>query len=65
MASMPLVPQTESSVVIHDTGPGVFVSGDVTVTGSSAPPAKKCLNFENTTAPLEHVVVHDTVVQTW
>ena len=23
MASMPLVPQTDSSVVIHDTGPGL------------------------------------------
>ena len=54
MASMPLVPQTDSSVVIHDTGPGLF---------TCAPLAKKSLNFENATAPPEQVVVHDTAVQ--
>ena len=64
MASMPLVPQTDSSAVIHDTGQGLFVSGDATVLESSTPPAKKSLNFENATVPLEQVVVHDAVVQT-
>ena len=64
MASMPLVPQTDSSVVIHDMGPGLFTLGDVTGPVSSALLAKKSLNFENTTAPLEQVVMHNTVVQT-
>ena len=64
MASMPLVPQTDSSVVIHDTGPGLFASGAAIVPVSSAPLAKKSLNFENATAPPEQVVVYDTVVQT-
>ena len=64
MASMPLVLQTNSSVVIHDTGPGLFTSGDVTAPVSSVPLAKKSLNFENATAPPEQVIVHDTVVQT-
>ena len=63
MASMPLVPQTDSLVVIHDTGPGLFALGDVTVPVPSAVLAKKSLNFENATAPPEQVVVHDTVVQ--
>ena len=63
MASMPLVPKTDSSVVIHDMGPGLFTLGDVTVSVSSAPLAKKSLNFENTTALPEQVVVHDTAVQ--
>ena len=64
MASMPLVPQTDSSVVIHDTGPGLFASGDMTAPASSAPLAKKSLNFENVMAPPEQVIVHDTAVQT-
>ena len=64
MASMPLVPQTDSSAVIHDTAPGLFASGDVTVPVSSAPLAKKSLNFKNATAPPEQVVVYDTAVQT-
>ena len=64
MARMPLVPQTESSAVLHDDGPGLFVSGDVSATSSSAPPAKKSLNFENAMAPPEQVIVHDTAVQT-
>ena len=64
MASMPLVLQTDSSAVIHDTRPGLFVTGDATAPVSSAPPAKKSLNFENVTVPPEQVVVHDTVVQT-
>ena len=64
MASMPLVPQTDSSAVIHDTAPGLFTSGDVTAPVSSAPLAKKSLNFENTTALPEQVIVHDTAVQT-
>ena len=64
MASMPLVPQTDSSAEIHDTGPGLFASGDVTAPVSSAPLAKKSLNFENATAPPEQFVVHDTAVQT-
>ena len=64
MASMPLVPQTDSSMVIHDTGPRLFTSGDLTAPVSSAPLAKKSLNFENATAPSEQVIVHDTVVQT-
>ena len=63
MASMPLVPQTDSSMMIHDTGPGLFTSGDVIVPVSSAPLAKKSLNFENTAALPEQVVVHDTAVQ--
>ena len=63
MASMPLVPQTDSSVVIYDTGPGLFTFGDVTAPVSSTPLAKKSLNFENTTALLEQVVVYNTVVQ--
>ena len=63
MASMALVPQTDSSMVIHDTGPGLFTSGDVKVPVSNAPLAKKFLNFENATAALEKVVVHNTVVQ--
>ena len=64
MASMPLVPQTDSSVVIYDTGPGLFALGDVTAPVSSTPLAKKSLNFENTTEPPEQVVVYDTVAQT-
>ena len=64
MASMPLVPQTDSSMVVHDTGPGLFTLRDVTVPVSSAPLPKKSLNFENATAPLEQVVVHNTAVQT-
>ena len=40
MASMPLVPQTDSSAVIHDTGPGLFVSEDMTAPVSSTPTAK-------------------------
>ena len=43
---MPLVPQMDSSVVIHDMGPGLFALGDVTVPVSSALLAKKSLNFE-------------------
>ena len=61
---MPLVPQTDSSAVIHYTGPGLFESGDVTVPVSSTPLAKKSLNFENATALLEQVVVYNTAVQT-
>ena len=64
MASMPLIPQTDSSAVIHDTGPGLFISGDATATGSNVPPAKKSLNFQKATALPQHVVVHDTSVQT-
>ena len=64
MASMPLIPQTEPSVVLHDNGPGLFVAGDAVTTSSSTPPAKKSLNFENATAPSEEVIVHDTAVQT-
>ena len=64
MASMPLVPQIDSSVVIHDTGPGLFTLGDVTAPVSSALLAKKSLNFKNATAPPKQVIVHDTVVQT-
>ena len=64
MASMPLVPQTDSSVVIHHTGPRLFTSGDVTVPVSSVPLAKKSLNFENATVPQEQVIVYDTAVQT-
>ena len=64
MASMPLVPQTDSSMVIHDTGPRLFTLGDVTVPVPSAPLAKKSVNFENATAPLEQVIVHNTAVQT-
>ena len=63
MASMPLVPQTDSSAVIHDTGPGLFTLGDATAPVSSTLLAKKSLNFENTTEPLEQVVVYDTVAQ--
>ena len=63
MASMPLVPQTDSSVVIYDTGPGLFTLRDVTAPVSSTPLAKKSLNFEKTTALLEQVVVYNTVVQ--
>ena len=40
MASMPLVPQTEPSAVLHDNGPKLFITGDRVTTGSSAPPAK-------------------------
>ena len=40
MANMPLVSQTDSSAVLHDNGPGLSVSGDVTATGSNVPPAK-------------------------
>ena len=64
MASMPLVPQTNSSAVIHDTGPRLFTLEDLTVPESSALLAKKSLNFENATAPPEQVIVHDTAVQT-
>ena len=64
MASMPLVPQTDSLAVIHDTGPGLFTSGDVTVPVAKVPLAKKSLNFENAMAPPEQVVVYDTAVQT-
>ena len=64
MASMPLVPQTETSVVLHDNGPRLFGAADPGLTGSSVPPAKKSLNFENATAPVEQIVVHDTAVQT-
>ena len=64
MASMPLVPQTDSSAVIHDTGPRLFTSGEVTVPVSSVPLAKKSLNFKNATALPEQVTVHDTTVQT-
>ena len=64
MASMPLVPQTNSSAVIHDTGPRLFTLGDVTAPVSSVLLAKKSLNFVNATATPEQVIVHDTVVQT-
>ena len=61
---MPLVSQTDSLAVIHDTGPGLFASGDVTVPVSSTSLAKKSLNFENAMAPQEQVVVYCTAVQT-
>ena len=64
MASMPLVPQTEPSAVLHDNGPKLFITGDRVTTGSSAPPAKQSLNFDNATTLAEQVVVYDTVVQT-
>ena len=64
MASMPLVPQTDSSAVIHDTEPGLFALGDATVPVAKALLAKKSLNFENAMAPPEQVVVYDTAVQT-
>ena len=63
MASMPLVPQTALSAVLHNSGPGLFTMGTA-ATNTSAPPAKKSLNFENATAPPEQVIVHDTAVQT-
>ena len=64
MANMPLVAQTDSSAVIYNTGPGLFMSGEATAPGSKAPLAKKSLNFENAMALPEQVVVYDTAVQT-
>ena len=54
MASMPLIPQTEPSAVLHD----------IITISSTTPPAKKLLNFETATVPPEQVIVHDTAVQT-
>ena len=50
--------------MLHDNRLGLFAAGDATTTSSTAPTAKKSLNFENTMAPPEHVIVHDTAVQT-
>ena len=61
---MPLIQQTEHSVVLHDNGLGLFVAGDAVTTSSSVPPAKKSLNFQNATAPSEQVIVHVTAVHT-
>ena len=51
MASMPLIPQTESTAVLADTGPGLFTTGDITNTGATAPPAKRSLNFASSETP--------------
>ena len=73
MASMPLIPQTEPSVVLQDNGPELFAAGDIITTGSTAPLAKKSFNFDSTTtpmaplalmAPAEQVIVYDTAIQT-
>ena len=73
MASMPLIPQTESTAVLSDSGPGLFTTGDITTAGAMAPPTKKSLNFasiETPTAPpasvvsAEQITVYDTAVQT-
>ena len=73
MASMPLIPQTESTAVLVDTGPGLFTMGDITNTGAMAPPTKRSLNFassETPTAPptsgslTDQITVYDTAVQT-
>ena len=73
MASMPLIPQTESIAVLLESGPGLFTMGDITNTGVTAQPAKRSLNFassETPTAPpasvasTEQITVFDTAVQT-
>ena len=73
MASMPLIPQTESTAVLAETGLGLFTMGDGTHTGATAPPAKRSLNFassETPTAPptsralTDQITVYDTAVQT-
>ena len=73
MASMPLIPQTESMAVLLESGPGLFTMGDITNAGVTAPPAKRSLNFassETPTAPpasvasTEQITVYDTAVQT-
>ena len=51
MASMPLIPQTESTAVLLDSGPGLFTTGDITTAGTMAPPTKKSLNFASTETP--------------
>ena len=51
MASMSLIPQTESAAVLADTGPGLFTTGDGTNTGAMAPPAKRSLNFTSSETP--------------
>ena len=50
--------------MLHDNGPRLFAAGDPTTTSTGVPPAKKSLNFENATAPVEQVIVYDTTVQT-
>ena len=73
MASMPLIPQTESTAVLLDSGPELFTMGDITNAVAMAPPARRSLNFaasETPTAPpasvaaAEQITVYDTTVQT-
>ena len=73
MASMPLIPQTESTAVLSDSGPGLFTTGDITKASAMAPPTKRSLNFaysETPTTPpasvasAEQITVYDTAVQT-
>ena len=73
MASMPLIPQTESMAVLLESGPGLFTMGDITNAGVTAPPAKRLLNFASSETPTarpasvastEQITVFDTAVQT-
>ena len=73
MASMPLIPQTETTAVLSDSGPGLLAAGDIITMGSTAPPTKKSLNFPSTVTPTappasvasaEQIIVYDMAVQT-
>ena len=68
---MPLVSHTVVTAVLPDTRLSLHTAQAATPS-SSAPQAKKSLNFDNATAPpidtaiapLEQIIVHNTVVQT-
>ena len=71
MANMPLVSPTSMTAIVADNGPNLHTA-QATMPSGSVTPARKSLNFDNTTAPLvdtataakEQIIVHDTVVQT-
>ena len=64
MASMQLIPQTESTAVLSDSGPGLFTSGrHYKCRCHMAPPAKRSLNFassETSTTPPASVAADRT-----
>ena len=70
---MPLIPQTESTALLSDSGPGLFTTGDITNVSAMVPSTKRLLKFASSETPTtppasvasaEQITVYDTTIET-